>query len=69
MLALGLVDTSHTDKAWLTANLEKIVRQYPLRRIGRTTDVAPLAVFLASEAAAWITGQVISVSGGYSMVG
>lgn len=69
VLALGLVDTSHTDQAWLQANFEKIVRQYPLRRIGRTTDVAPLAVFLASEAAAWITGQVISVSGGYSMVG
>lgn len=69
VLALGLVDTSHIDKAWLQANLEKIVRQYPLRRIGRTTDVAPLVAFLASNAAGWITGQVISVSGGYSMVG
>jgi NAD(P)-dependent dehydrogenase (short-subunit alcohol dehydrogenase family) len=36
VIALGLVDTSRTDKAWLQANLEKIVRLYPLRRIGRT---------------------------------
>jgi NAD(P)-dependent dehydrogenase (short-subunit alcohol dehydrogenase family) len=69
VIALGLVDTSHTDKAWLQANLEKIVRLYPLRRIGQPTDVTPLAALPASDAAAWITGQVISVNGGYSMVG
>jgi len=31
--------------------------------------VAPMVAFLASDAAAWITGQVISISGGYSTAG
>jgi 3-oxoacyl-[acyl-carrier protein] reductase len=68
-VALGLVDTSHSDKQWLDANMERIVRNYPLRRIGQPSDVAPMVAFLASAGAGWITGQVISVSGGYSMVG
>jgi len=41
----------------------------PLKRLGRPEDVAPVVVFLASEAARYITGQVISVSGGLTMVG
>jgi len=46
---------------------DNIVRErIPLRRVGTATDVAPLAVFLASEAAAYITGQVIHVDGGMS---
>lgn len=68
-IALGLVETSHSNKEWLQANMEKIVRNYPTRRIGRTSDVAPMITFLASDAASWVTGQIISVSGGYSMVG
>ncbi len=68
-VALGLVETSHSDKAFLQKNMEKIVRLYPLRRIGQASDVAPMVVFLASDGARWITGQTISVSGGYSVVG
>jgi len=68
-VALGLVETSHSDQAWLDANRERIVRNYPLRRLGRPSDVAPMVAFLASDAAAWITGQTISVSGGYSTAG
>jgi NAD(P)-dependent dehydrogenase (short-subunit alcohol dehydrogenase family) len=49
--------------------LEKIARALPLRKIGRPQDVANAVVFLASDAAGHITGQVLSVSGGYSMVG
>lgn len=68
-LALGLVDTEHIDRRWFESNRERIIRKYPLGRIGQPTDVAPLVAFLASEEAAWITGQIISVNGGYSMVG
>lgn len=67
-LTLGLVVTEHNPPEWLAANAEKINRQYPLGRIGRPADVAPMVAFLASDAARWITGQVISVNGGYSMV-
>jgi 3-oxoacyl-[acyl-carrier protein] reductase len=36
----------------------------PLGRLGRVIDIAPLAVFLASDESAWITGEVIRASGG-----
>ena len=36
----------------------------PLGRLGRAADIAPLAVFLASDESAWITGEVIRASGG-----
>ncbi len=46
---------------------EKIISQYPLGRMGKPEDVANAAVFLASDAANFITGQTLSVSGGFSM--
>ncbi|HUZ74563.1 MAG TPA: SDR family oxidoreductase [Stellaceae bacterium] len=68
-VALGLVETSHIDRGWLDANREKITRLYPLRRLGREDDVAPMVVFLAGAGADWITGQVLSINGGFSMAG
>ena len=68
-IALGLVETSHSDAAWLDANRDKILRLYPLRRLGKPADVAPMVAFLASDAAGWITGQILSISGGYSTTG
>jgi NAD(P)-dependent dehydrogenase (short-subunit alcohol dehydrogenase family) len=67
-ISLGLVETAHSDLAWLTANREKILRNYAIRRLGRPDDVSPLVTLLASDAGGWITGQVISVNGGFSMV-
>ena len=66
-LALGLIETAH-DPEFIAANREKLTKLYPLRRLGQPADVAPMAVLLASEQGSWITGQVISVSGGFSMV-
>jgi len=48
------------------AALEKSI---PLRRLGRPDDVPGMVAFLASDDAAFITGQVISVSGGLTMAG
>ena len=48
---------------------EKVLRGIPLRRIGQPEDMAGVVAFLCSKDASYITGQVISVSGGYSMVG
>lgn len=67
-VSLGLVQTAHSDAEFLAKNMEKIVKAYPLRRIGTPDDVAPLVAFLASDRAGWITGQVISANGGFSMV-
>lgn len=54
---------------WNTPEMrERISKVYPLRRIGRPADVANAVVFLASDAASFITGQTLSVSGGYTMM-
>jgi NAD(P)-dependent dehydrogenase (short-subunit alcohol dehydrogenase family) len=66
-VSLGLVETPH-DKDWLEANREELVRLYPVRRLGLPGDVAPMVALLASPKSGWITGQVLSISGGYSMV-
>jgi len=53
----------------LTSELEaRIVRLYPLGKLGTPEDVAKAVTFLASDGASHITGQTLSVSGGYSMV-
>ena len=66
-VSLGLVETPH-DAEWVAANREKLIRLYPVRRLGLANDVAPMVTLLASPHAGWITGQVISISGGFSMV-
>ena len=58
------------DSMFTAEQLEKVARSLPLRKIGRPRDVANAVVFLASDAVAGhITGQVLSVSGGYTMIG
>jgi len=56
-------------KGWNTPEMrERIAKAYPLRRVGRPEDVANAVVFLSSDAASFITGQTLSVSGGYTML-
>lgn len=47
----------------------KNVRQIPLRRLGEPDEVARMITFLASDDASYVQGQIISVSGGLTMVG
>jgi len=52
--------------AYIDEEMERqSARYYPLGRLGRPEDIAPMITFLASERASWITGQAISVSGGF----
>ncbi|MFQ6027235.1 MAG: SDR family NAD(P)-dependent oxidoreductase [Dehalococcoidia bacterium] len=48
--------------------LERVRRNYTLRRMGTAQEIANAVVFLASDAASFITGQTLSVSGGYTMI-
>ena len=47
---------------------ERAIKAYPLRRLGTTEEVANAVLFMASSAADYITGQTLSVSGGYTTV-
>jgi 2-hydroxycyclohexanecarboxyl-CoA dehydrogenase len=56
-------------QAWNTPEMRaQIGKLYPLRRTGVPGDVAEAVVFLASDAASFITGQTLSASGGYTMM-
>jgi 3-oxoacyl-[acyl-carrier protein] reductase len=65
----GLVKTEGTESGgMLSGEFETfITTTTPLGRIGRPGDIAKIAVFLASDAAAWVTGQHIIAAGGQTM--
>lgn len=65
-IAPGYIDTDMTN-VLSDAVKENIMSAIPLGRIGSVADIAETAVFLASEAASYITGQVISVDGGMNI--
>jgi 3-oxoacyl-[acyl-carrier protein] reductase len=62
----GLVETEGTHSSGVIGgDFEKaLVPQTPLGRVGQTTDIAKVAVFLASEDSGWMTGELLPVSGG-----
>lgn len=59
----GVIHTPMNDKI-LTANGDKLAEQMALRRLGKPDDVAKAVVFLASDAADYMTGTQIEISGG-----
>jgi len=65
-VAPGYIETDMTD-ALSEKNKEAMLQQIPLGRFGKPQDVTAVVVFLASEAASYITGQVFHISGGMYM--
>ena len=65
-IAPGFIDTEMT--AVLPEDVKKSMgEQIPMKKFGKTEDVANLAAFLASDLAGYITGQIIGVDGGMAM--
>lgn len=62
-VAPGFIDTDMT-KVLKEEVKQQLLAQIPLNRLGRTKDIAETVAFLASDKAAYITGQTISVDGG-----
>jgi NAD(P)-dependent dehydrogenase (short-subunit alcohol dehydrogenase family) len=63
-LAPGLVKTKLAAALWEGRGEERIAAHVPLRRLGVPDDVATAALFLASDASSWVTGQTFVVDGG-----
>jgi 3-oxoacyl-[acyl-carrier protein] reductase len=63
----GMVETEGVHAAGLSSGdfRKQIEAQTPLGRIGQPQDIAPAAVFLASDDSRWITGETLYVAGGY----
>ena len=71
----SFTDDVGDDSAWQLSRkvytdevVANIAKGYPLRRVGKSEDIANAMVFMASDASSFITGQTLSVSGGYSMM-
>ncbi len=65
-LSPGIVETEGTHSGgFIGSDFEKaVLAQTPLGRIGQPSDIASIAVFLASEDSAWLTGEQLLASGG-----
>jgi NAD(P)-dependent dehydrogenase (short-subunit alcohol dehydrogenase family) len=63
-LAPGLVKTKLAAALWEGPGEDRIAAHIPLRRLGLPDDIATAALFLASDASSWMTGQTIVVDGG-----
>jgi 3-oxoacyl-[acyl-carrier protein] reductase len=62
----GLIETEGTQTGgFIGSDFEKtLIAQAPLGRTGKVGDIAPIAVFLASDDSAWLTGEQLLASGG-----
>jgi 2-hydroxycyclohexanecarboxyl-CoA dehydrogenase len=75
-LIVGSPETSGSNSVWSSEQTdkftpevrEKAAKAYPLRRLGTADDIVPAVLLLSSDRASYITGQTLSVSGGYTMI-
>ncbi len=65
-VAPGLVRTEFARALW-EGREERLARHIPLERIGEPDDIATAVLFLCSDAASWITGQVLVIDGGTTL--
>ena len=63
-LCPGLIKTDFARYLWEGERGEAVARTYPLERLGEVEDIAAAAMYLASDASGWVTGQTIILDGG-----
>ncbi len=65
-ITVNAVDPGATDSGWMTEEIkQELLPRFPMGHIGQPEDAARLIAFLASDEAAWITGQIIHSRGGF----
>ncbi|MEB2290580.1 SDR family oxidoreductase [Priestia megaterium] len=65
-ITVNAVDPGPTNTGWMSSELKEELRpKFPMGRLGEPRDAAKLVIFLASEEAEWITGQIIHSDGGF----
>jgi NAD(P)-dependent dehydrogenase (short-subunit alcohol dehydrogenase family) len=67
-IAPGIIRTDFSRALWEERE-ELLAERMPMKRVGEAQDVANVALFLVSDAASWMTGQVLVVDGGMSVGG
>jgi dehydrogenase/reductase SDR family protein 4 len=69
-IAPGLIQTTLSEHYWKDeAQREDVLAMQPIKRLGQPSDVAELALLLASEKGSYITGQTLTVDGGFLLPG
>jgi dehydrogenase/reductase SDR family member 4 len=69
-IAPGLIQTALSEHYWKDeAQRDKVMANQPIQRLGQPSDVAELALLLASEKGSYITGQTLTVDGGFLLPG
>ncbi|MDJ0593895.1 MAG: SDR family oxidoreductase [Pleurocapsa sp. MO_226.B13] len=68
-ITVNAVNPGATDTGWMSEGLkQELLSRFPFGRIGQPEDAARLIVFLASDDADWITGQIIHSDGGFRRI-
>lgn len=65
VVAPGKTDTGMFRRATDEEDIAEVIDQIPIGRLGRPADIAAAVGYFASEEAAFVTGQLVVVSGGY----
>ncbi len=60
----GLVKTDFARLLWEGESGDRVAQSYPMKRLGEVTDIANAALYLASDASSWMTGQHLVLDGG-----
>ncbi|PYZ92142.1 oxidoreductase [Salipaludibacillus keqinensis] len=65
-ITINAINPGPTNSGWMNDEVKKeLLPRFPTGRLGEPSDAAKLALFLASEQSAWITGQVLHSEGGF----